>query len=79
MEANTIAKSGSAAGLWQAIKQLDFNKAKKWLILAAASLLIDWFYAGYCTRNRGFWFTGVYGFTLKWMVPYAGINNFGCR
>ncbi|WP_405095463.1 RHS repeat-associated core domain-containing protein [Micromonospora sp. NBC_01412] len=78
-EAVAIAKSGSAASLWQALKQVDIAKVRRWAIALVASLLVDWLYSWRCTSNRGFWFTGVYGFTLKWMVPYAGINNFGCR
>lgn len=78
-DANTIAKSGSAVSLWQAIKSVSISKVRRWAIVAVASLLIDYFYSGWCRASRGFWFRGAYGFTLKWMVPYAGIRNFGCR
>ncbi|MEV4847788.1 DNRLRE domain-containing protein [Micromonospora matsumotoense] len=78
-EAIGIAKSGSAVGIYQALKQVGIAVVRRWIVAVVATLLVDWLYSWKCTSNRGFWFTGVYGFTLKWMVPYAGINNFGCR
>ncbi|WP_422750488.1 RHS repeat-associated core domain-containing protein [Micromonospora sp. WMMD1219] len=78
-EAIAIAKSGSVLALYQALKQVNISAIKRWAVVAVISLLVDWLYSWKCTKSRGFWAAGRYGFTLKWMTPYAGIDNFGCR